>query len=120
MKVSDETILAALEVYDSAADVVAATGAPLRRVIYLQRLYGPLNCQLDRRNEDAKRRQKAKAFSAVDGPGSVQKKLESPQGDYWRRFEGLDQPNGRSADFNVYLESMIEGLRRRRGGRAAS
>ncbi|MFS8536090.1 MAG: hypothetical protein FWJ65_13125 [Limnochordales bacterium] len=50
-----QELMHALEVYESAGDVAAETGLPLRTVIHYQRLYGPLPMQLQRAREDRRR-----------------------------------------------------------------
>jgi len=50
-----QELMHALEVYESAGDVAAETGLPLRTVIHYQRLYGPLPMQLQRAKEDRRR-----------------------------------------------------------------
>lgn len=120
-KVDDSAILAALEVYDSAGEVAAATGAPLRRAVYLQRLYGTAKLQEDRANEDAARLAEARSRrnrAKFDDRGSVERKLQGPYGSYWQQFEGIGLPVPRPDPAEV--ESMIEGIRRRRGKRVAS
>ncbi|MDP2660213.1 MAG: hypothetical protein Q8R28_05750 [Dehalococcoidia bacterium] len=119
--IDDAAILAALEVYDSAGDLVLATGAPLRRVIYLQRLYGSAKLQQDRADEDKALLAMARVHSSkprTSDAGSVERKLQGPYGSYWQQFESLGQPVPRPDPAEV--ESMIEGLRRRRGKRVAS
>lgn len=96
----DKAILEALEIYESAADVAAETGASWHRIIHLQRLYGSVRCQASRQWDD---RQTSKLAAKIkselyspNGPHPLTAKLSSPFGDYWRRLEGLDEePDGR-------------------------
>lgn len=83
-------ILAALEIHESAGDVARETGAPLKQVIHLQRLYGSADIQAQRRQEDAESQVrivlKPRKSGKVPKLHSDQEKLSSPYGAYWRQL----------------------------------